>query len=149
MSTGTMTGLKLAKVVSLTMVGLAMAACNHTGEDAFANYPNDYRQRHPIMVTPRAAYVASECGLWPHDLGQGDTKNGWSNSSYYNHGCATQSNLTAIVANPNDLLGPRAEGPPDAARRASVMQTYRKGEKGSHTPHDVLVPLANTKQQVK
>ena len=130
MSTRMMSGLKLAKVAGLAMAAVTVAACNHTGEEAFANYPNDYRQRHPIIVTPRTAYVASECGLWPHDLGQGDTLNGWSNKPSYNHGCATQSNLAAMVANPNDLLGPRAEGPPDAARRASVLATYRKGEKG-------------------
>ena len=50
------------------------------------------------------------------------------NRPSWNHGCATQKNLAAMVANPEDLIQPRPETPPLAARRATAMDKYRKGE---------------------
>ncbi len=52
----------------------------------------------------------------------------WSNRPHWNHGCANQRNLAAQVANPADLVQPRAETPVLASRRATVMDKYRKGE---------------------
>jgi pilus assembly protein CpaD len=49
------------------------------------------------------------------------------NRNYFNFGCATQQNLAAMVANPLDLLYPRGLTPADAARRADVLEKYRKG----------------------
>src|SRR3954467_1975494 len=45
-----------------------------------------------------------------------------------NFGCSVQHNIAAMVADPRDLLGPGPMGPVDAARRASVMEHYEKGE---------------------
>jgi pilus assembly protein CpaD len=50
------------------------------------------------------------------------------NHTTANFGCAVQQNLAAMVADPRDLLGPGRMGPVDAARRASVMDHYEKGE---------------------
>ena len=52
---------------------------------------------------------------------------------YWNLGCATQANLAAAVANPEDLVQPRAETPPLAARRQKVIDQYRKGANPSGT----------------
>jgi pilus assembly protein CpaD len=71
---------------------------------------------------------AGPCGLWPHDLGPAADPYYQSNKPYWNLGCATQRNLAAMVDNPADLVQPRAETPPSAARRAVVMDKYRKGE---------------------
>lgn len=62
------------------------------------------------------------CGDWSHNAA--DTS---SNMTMPNFGCATQHNLAAMVADPRDLVAPRALGPADATRRAVVMQNYEKG----------------------
>ncbi len=74
----------------------------------------------------RLSYVAitaqtSACGEWPADL----TLNTTENQNYYNFGCASQRNLAAQIANPNDLLGPRRMTPPDAEQRGQAMERYR------------------------
>ena len=43
-------------------------------------------------------------------------------------GCATAANLAAMVADPRDLETPRTFGAPDAARRQTVLENYRRGE---------------------
>lgn len=69
-------------------------------------------------------YVAEgpECGHWPTNLAS-DPRS----LPYPNFGCAQQHNLAAQIANPADLLGPRTMQPPDADRRAVVMEKYRQG----------------------
>lgn len=113
-------------------------------------YPHDYRQRHPIMVGPQGAYVASQCGLWPNDLGIAPGGDDHMNRPSWNHGCATQHNLAAIVANPNDLIAPRAETPADTARRQTVFGRYRRGEPpGPHTVHQPMQPLTDIRSAVR
>ncbi|KQY35569.1 pilus assembly protein CpaD [Caulobacter sp. Root487D2Y] len=62
------------------------------------------------------------CGGWENITG---TRN---NTAYENFGCAVTANIAAQVANPEDLLSPRPEGPIDSGRRATVLDKYRKGE---------------------
>lgn len=60
----------------------------------------------------------------------------WSENLFYtaenrtpaNLGCANQHNLAAMVADPRDLLGPRALDGGDGARRQTVITNYEKGE---------------------
>ena len=67
-----------------------------------------------------------------HTKGCGD----WSENEAFtldnrtpaNFGCSVQQNIAAMVADPRDLLGPGSMGSVDAARRASVMDHYEKGE---------------------
>ena len=77
---------------------------------------------------PRMAAETGPCGLWPNDIGPTSDPVYWSNKPYWNHGCANQRNLAAQVADPTDLVQPRAEGPVMAARRSTVIDKYRKGE---------------------
>lgn len=44
-----------------------------------------------------------------------------------NFGCAVQHNIAAQIENPRDIAEPRALGPSDAMRRATVMSAYEKG----------------------
>lgn len=76
----------------------------------------------PIRLSYHAvAAEVAECGRWNADLGrQNDNRN------YTNFGCATQSNLAAVVANPADLLGPRASAPIDGANRAQKIEQWRQ-----------------------
>jgi pilus assembly protein CpaD len=92
----------------------------------------DYRVYHagsdernaPVRVAfSRIAGHTAPCGPWPDQV----TVNG-QNRNYFNFGCASQQNLAAMVANPLDLLYPRGLTPADAARRADVLEKYRKGQ---------------------
>lgn len=75
------------------------------------------------------AQVPHKCGLWPADLGgTADAYTATENRDYWNYGCATQQNLAAQVADPEDLARPRAETPVYAARRGVVLDKYRQGE---------------------
>lgn len=76
----------------------------------------------------RLSYVAitavtNQCGEWPEDL----QNNTFSNKNYHNFGCASQSNIAAQIANPMDLVTPRAMAPIDASRRSTVIGLYRDG----------------------
>jgi pilus assembly protein CpaD len=62
------------------------------------------------------------CGAWTDRL---DSSPG--NRNYGNFGCATQSNLAAMVDNPLDLVYPREMTPADAGRRYTVLDGYRQG----------------------
>lgn len=77
---------------------------------------------------PKMVAETGPCGLWPEDLGPTTDPVYRSNRPHWNHGCATQRNLAAQVANPADLVQPRAETPVLASRRATVIDKYRKGE---------------------
>lgn len=70
-------------------------------------------------------YVAkpTACGDWSMNYAFDP-----SNRLPPNHGCATQNNLAAMVADPADLAGPRTMTPADAGRRGTVLEKYRAGE---------------------
>lgn len=77
---------------------------------------------------PRITADAGPCGIWPEDIGPSvKNKSYFENRQYHNFGCATQRNMAAMVANPSDLVQPRAESPADAGRRAIAFDKYRKG----------------------
>jgi pilus assembly protein CpaD len=65
--------------------------------------------------------MTSQCGQWPKDL-----INDFGNQNYYNFGCATQNNLAAQIANPEDLVAPRGVTPIDATRRNAAIKEYRE-----------------------
>jgi pilus assembly protein CpaD len=79
------------------------------------------------------AQVASRCHVGRDDLGVTATYQGQQNYPMTNFGCATQHNLAAAVANPEDLVQPRNEQPGYAARRRIVIDKYRQGQDPSST----------------
>jgi pilus assembly protein CpaD len=98
---------------------------------AVASYaPADPTIASPIRLTFQRmqAKVAGKCGLWPQDLGGTDPKFNASNDTYWNFGCATQSNFAAQVADPIDLVRGRSETPGDAQRRTKDIQDLRDGK---------------------
>ena len=64
--------------------------------------------------------ITTLCGEWPANIAAD-----LSNQNYYNFGCASQNNLAAQVANPEDLVAPRGMTPIDAQRRNNAIQEYR------------------------
>lgn len=85
---------------------------------------NDPTAHAPILaVFDRVEAVTNECGTWGDNFNPSHDR-----TDYYNFGCATQSNLGAMLADPRDLVRPRGVGYPDAGRRAEVLARYRRGE---------------------
>lgn len=85
---------------------------------------------------PRMAAETGPCGLWPRDIGPTTDPIYWSNKPHWNHGCASQRNLAAQVADPADLVQPRSEGPVLTSRRSTVTEKFRKGEPTATTSPD-------------
>jgi len=79
--------------------------------------------RAPVLVgfeTVQA--VVQQCGAQWGNLGRtGD------NQSASNFGCAVTANLAAQIADPRDIVAPRAMTPADAGRRSVVFDAYREG----------------------
>ena len=75
----------------------------------------------PIRLSYSAMTASTNtCGQWPKDILETA-----ENRHYANFGCASQNNFAAQLANPADLLGPRATSPIDAERRIVVIDDYR------------------------
>jgi pilus assembly protein CpaD len=91
--------------------------------------PDDFRTLATVRLSyPRMRAVAGPCGIWPEDLGPSAKDPSYpENKSYYNFGCAYQRNMAAMVANPSDLVQPRAETAAYTARRSEGFEKYRKG----------------------
>lgn len=92
----------------------------------------------PIRIAySRIEAQAGPCGEWPEDIGVAPMPSlermpaQFDNRPYWNFGCSTQQNLAASVANPEDLVQPRAVTPAYAPRRQTVVEKYRKGENPS------------------
>lgn len=67
--------------------------------------------------------VGPQCGVeWENLASDRD------NTVHRNYGCSVTANLANQIANPRDLLRPRAMDPADATRRSVVLDKYRKGE---------------------
>lgn len=78
-----------------------------------------------ITMAFETGYVAHppECGYWPDNLSESR-----ENVPYWNFGCAQSRNLAMMVANPNDLIGPRRSSARSSDRRDVVLKKYTAGE---------------------
>lgn len=82
----------------------------------------------PVRIGyPKIVAQAGPCGLWPQDVGPTFSREYVNNDPPWNFGCAAQRNLAAMVANPSDLVQPRAETPAYTMRRTTVMGKYVQG----------------------
>jgi len=76
----------------------------------------------PVRLSYQAVTAKVEgCGKWKKDLTEVS-----ENKQYHNFGCASQSNLASIIANPSDLIAPRGMSDIDAERRNAVIGNYRQ-----------------------
>lgn len=100
--------------------------------------------RAPVLAgfeTVRAA--VPQCGTQWGNLGRtGD------NQSASNFGCAVNANLAAQIADPRDIVRPRAMTPADAGRRGVVFDNYRKGDVTS-AEREPLISGARVSQPVE
>jgi pilus assembly protein CpaD len=127
---------ELAAASALTEVRSILAA---TGVPPDAIEATPYQPNDPLKIAtmrlkyPKVTAQAGPCGLWPHDLGPTYAREHYENREYYNLGCASQRNLAAMVANPEDLVQPRGETPPYTGRRTTVLDQYHRGQDPSTT----------------
>jgi pilus assembly protein CpaD len=91
--------------------------------------PPDPRQFAPVRLNyPRVVADVGPCGLWPHDLGPSADPWHDENRQFWNFGCASQRNMASMVAEPADLVQPRASAPAYTARRSVALDKYRQGQ---------------------
>lgn len=86
-----------------------------------------------LMFGRLEARLPHACGQWPGNMVDGDSRGGFGNGDYWNFGCASQQNLAAMVADPEDFVRPRAEDRSYAPRRAVAIGKYRQGESPATT----------------
>jgi pilus assembly protein CpaD len=67
--------------------------------------------------------VPPDCPDWSENIGRDPKNMPWPNK-----GCASQRNLAAMVANPEDLIRPRGETQRSGERRDDVWGKYKGGE---------------------
>ena len=90
-----------------------------------------------LVATTQSAQIEINYISYQARMGSCD----WSEDLFYtaenrtaaNMGCANQRNLAAMVADPRDLLGPRAMEGGDATRRQTVFGNYEKGQASAAT----------------
>ncbi len=115
------------------LAGSIRKAAADTGLSAGNIVTQPYRVANPAVAAPiRLSFakikagVPHECGQWTENVYRGD-----DNGSDAEFGCSSQSNLAAMVADPNDLIAPRASTPVSVDRRAVVLGKWIQGEKTS------------------
>jgi pilus assembly protein CpaD len=104
--------------MSLADAGVSYAAVAGSSYDSAG-------ERAPIILSfSRFEAQAPECApIYTQDLAHQSDNQAWPS-----FGCATQSNIAAMVEDPRDLLRARGEDPRDGARRATVFEAYRAGD---------------------
>ena len=107
------------RVAAVSAVLAALQGCAPPQKDVFYD-PWDEYQLGRIY----------DCG----DIQVPDVRFNTQNAATPGLGCAHQSNLTVVVADPADLVRPRAETPPDEDARLRVIEAYRDGRTTAAAP---------------
>ncbi len=96
------------------------------GERLPASQGNDEnawsRNRRVEIVLERYLVTPPACPDWSRRTGLD-----YSNQPHSNFGCATETNLGLMVANPRDLVRGRTLGPADGIHQAEGITRYREG----------------------
>ena len=75
------------------------------------------------VVLSRSSASVPSCPDWSKK-----SEANYTGGNHTNYGCATNSNLAAMIADPADLLGTRRADPIDTLRRTEVLSKYRAGQ---------------------
>ncbi|MGQ4274738.1 CpaD family pilus assembly protein [Terrihabitans sp. B22-R8] len=81
------------------------------------------RLSYPVLE----ARVPHSCDVSVEDAGYSDPEMSNRNRGHWNFGCAQQTNIAAMVDDPEDFIRPRADDRADAERRSVVIERYRGG----------------------
>lgn len=108
-----MTIKKIALRVGALAALVALQACSSTNPPLSAyDYENTYKLGEVY-----------DC----ENVARPDMRTNGDNLPSPGFGCATQSNITLMVANPDDLFEPRASTPTDPRRLQRVYEAYGEG----------------------
>ncbi len=103
--------------VTTAAYGEAVPAVAGTG-------PEVWRQNRRVeLVFERYLVTLPACPDWSRESGTD-----FANLPHSNYGCATQSNLGLMVAEPKDLVRGRTLGPADGVHQAEGIVRYRTGK---------------------
>lgn len=80
------------------------------------------QNRRVEIVLERYVVTPPACPDWSRRSGRD-----YSNQPHSNFGCATETNLGMMIANPRDLVRGRKLGPADGVHQAEGIVRYRKG----------------------
>ena len=116
------TAYRMARQVAMAVErgGIARTAINRAPyqvEDPSADAPIR------VAYARIKALVPHRCGRWPDAVATGKL----SNEDDWEFGCATQTNIAAMVADPSDLVTPVGLDPADGDRRTKILTNYRAG----------------------
>ncbi|MGI9492232.1 MAG: CpaD family pilus assembly protein [Geminicoccaceae bacterium] len=81
------------------------------------------QNRRVEIVLERYVVTPPPCPDWSRRTGQD-----YSNQPHSNFGCATETNLGLMIANPRDLVRGRKLGPADGIHQAEGIGRYREGQ---------------------
>ncbi len=104
------------RLAFVAATALALAGCaldDFAKDETMAPYGGS--KLHPIVVANGKASV-DECGDWSRNRAST-----LDNEMSANHGCAVQSNIAAMVANPNDLVHARRMSPTPSYSRMTAI----------------------------
>jgi pilus assembly protein CpaD len=135
--------------VSVAAIRAALAEGGLNGPVRYTSYPVVAGAGSAPVRVSRAtltARVASQCGQWPADLAGGRNMETMHNRPYHNLGCAYQTMIAAQVADPVDLVRPRAEGPADLIKRTKDIEALRKDQDPSTKWTREDVKISDSKQ---
>jgi len=107
------------RILSLCAALLALQGCAPPQQNVYYDPWNQYELG-----------KVYDCG----EVQMPDMRHNTQNAATPGFGCSHQSNITAMIADPQDLTRPRAMTPADEQARQRVLQAYRDGEATSTAP---------------
>jgi hypothetical protein len=116
------------RVIAVLSLSVGLAGCaldDFAKEDTFEPYGGS--KQHAIQVVNGKA-VVKKCGDWSENAAESS-----DNEMAENHGCAVQSNIAAMSANPNDLVRARKMPRAAAFSRTSAIKKLG-GDSASAAP---------------
>lgn len=114
---------------AVRLTGDVRAILQQAGVSKGAIIVRPYRADPAVETPPVLLSYNRLTAAVPHPCSVSDDLNqNLLNRQWENFGCAGQTNLAAIIANPNDLSRPRPLDKPSGGRRATVLEKYRTGE---------------------
>jgi pilus assembly protein CpaD len=127
-------GNEMASADAMREIGSILAASGMPPQSiVMRTYPAHTTVASVRISYPKIVAQVGPCGTWPKDIGPTWNKDYFENRPWWNQGCATQRNLAAMVADPADLVQPRAESATYTPRRTTVVEKYRQGINSSTT----------------
>jgi pilus assembly protein CpaD len=119
------------------------AALGRQGIKAIMVFASVVPQGQMRLTVDQTVVTAPNCPNWSKAPG-----NDFDNTLHSDFGCATASNLAAMIDDPRDLAGGRAMGPPRGDAALAAIKRYNTGKvaplSGQDTGSDLTLPSAPT-----